>query len=145
MIERDGRLLLVASRYPNLAAPLWQLPGGRRRNDETFEAALVREVAEETGLRAAVRSLAFVSESFDRQSRVHVVNLTFVAEAGGAISAPLRDAHVVDVAWVARDEAVERISVAVAREPVAAFVRGDPARYYRFADSGISIAFADEA
>ena len=53
---RDGRVLLVASRYPNHAQPLWNLPGGRQQPGELLEETVVREVAEETGLRADVWS-----------------------------------------------------------------------------------------
>ncbi len=145
LIERDGCLLIVAARYPNLAEPLWQLPGGRRRNGEPFEAALKREVREETGLDAGIDALAFVSESFDHAGKVHVLNLTFTARAAGDVIVPSHDAHVIDAAWVARDEALARMRVPAVREPIAAFLRGDARRYYRFADSGISIVFADEA
>lgn len=47
---RDGRVLLVQrARSPN--AGMWTLPGGRQNFGETLEAAVSREVFEETGLR----------------------------------------------------------------------------------------------
>jgi hypothetical protein len=30
LLEHEGRVLLVASRYPNQPEPLWNLPGGRQ-------------------------------------------------------------------------------------------------------------------
>jgi len=52
-----GEKVLVGRRPPRgLLGGLWEFPGGKRREGETLEAACVREVLEETGLR--VRCLA---------------------------------------------------------------------------------------
>ena len=47
--DRDARLLLIR-RGHDPGAGLWSLPGGHVEPGETDEAAVVREVAEETGL-----------------------------------------------------------------------------------------------
>lgn len=47
--DADGRLLLVR-RGHEPGKGLWSVPGGRIEDGETDEQALVREVAEETGL-----------------------------------------------------------------------------------------------
>jgi len=51
--DADGRLVLVRRANPPHAG-LWSLPGGRVERGETREQAVVREVAEETGLRVHV-------------------------------------------------------------------------------------------
>ncbi|GAC1305410.1 MAG: hypothetical protein NVSMB21_07040 [Vulcanimicrobiaceae bacterium] len=71
ILERDGSLLLVASRYPNHREPLWNLPGGRQRPGELLGDALAREFVEETGLAIERAGLAYVCESYDRSARVH--------------------------------------------------------------------------
>jgi 8-oxo-dGTP diphosphatase len=53
-IVRDGRLLAARRTSPPEAAGRWELPGGKVDPGETADAALVREVAEELGCRAAV-------------------------------------------------------------------------------------------
>jgi 8-oxo-dGTP diphosphatase len=53
-LVRDGRLLAARRRTPPEAAGRWELPGGKVDPGETDDAALVREVAEELGCRAAV-------------------------------------------------------------------------------------------
>jgi 8-oxo-dGTP diphosphatase len=57
-VVRDGRgrlLLVRRGRPPGLG--LWSLPGGRVEAGETPEAALAREVREETGLEVTVGAL----------------------------------------------------------------------------------------
>jgi 8-oxo-dGTP diphosphatase len=53
-ILRDGRVLAARRTSPTAAAGRWEFPGGKIEPDETPEAALVREVAEELGCRVEV-------------------------------------------------------------------------------------------
>lgn len=144
-MQRAGRVLLVASRYPNQASPLWNLPGGRQRHGELLDEALRREFLEETGLTAQVDELVYVSESYDRATGEHFLNTTFALSASGEPHVTGTDAHVVDLGWFSPAEVLERVSVAVVREPLLAALRGDPRRYFVFADAGITIEFADPA
>jgi 8-oxo-dGTP diphosphatase len=56
IIDDEGRLLLI-KRGHDPEAGRWSLPGGRIEAGETDEQAVVREIAEETGLRVAVGRL----------------------------------------------------------------------------------------
>lgn len=54
IIESDGKVL-VAQRAASMAHPFqWEFPGGKWEAGESAENALVREIAEELGLRIAV-------------------------------------------------------------------------------------------
>jgi ADP-ribose pyrophosphatase YjhB (NUDIX family) len=53
VVLHDERLLLVR-RGRGAALGLWSVPGGRVEPSERLEAAVIREVAEETGLRVVV-------------------------------------------------------------------------------------------
>ena len=70
----DGRLLLVR-RGHGPAAGEWSVPGGRVEGGEPVVAAVVREVAEETGLEVVVDDLLGWVERFD--DREHFVILDF--------------------------------------------------------------------
>ena len=143
MLERDGALLLVASRYPNHRKPLWNLPGGRQRPSELLGDALAREFVEETGLAIERVRLAYVSESYDRSSAVHFVNFCFVVTASGEAVVPPGDAHAVACAWVPRTELAERLTVRVVREPLLSHLGGEPSRYFGFPDADVTVEFAD--
>jgi ADP-ribose pyrophosphatase YjhB (NUDIX family) len=154
----DGRLLMVASRYPNHAQPLWNLPGGRQQPGELLSETAVREVFEETGLRVEATEVAYVSESYDGDT--HFLNVAFVVRVVGGESSfdsaqDDKDSaqdhtsgadHVVAVESVPIDEVAQRIVVAVVREPLLAYLRGElPARYAGFQDAGITIEWPPDS
>ena len=60
IVQERGRLLVV--RYRDGEGDWYTVPGGGQRHGESLEAALVREVAEETGARVRVGPLRFVRE-----------------------------------------------------------------------------------
>jgi ADP-ribose pyrophosphatase YjhB (NUDIX family) len=135
--RRGDAILLVASRYANLSAPLWTLPGGRQEPRELASETVEREVREETNLLARVGELAYASESYDGET--HVANLTFAIVVEGEPQVPVGHDHVVAAAWVPIAEIHERMRVAVVREPLLAYLGGSPHRYYGFHDAGVTI------
>jgi 8-oxo-dGTP pyrophosphatase MutT (NUDIX family) len=97
---------------------------------------------EETGMRGSVRELCYVSESYDGET--HFTNFTFGVDAQGEPAiAHVEGDHVVDAAWVPLSALDERLTVAVVREPLLAFLRGSLVRYAGYAEAGITIEFPD--
>ncbi|MGA8327448.1 MAG: NUDIX hydrolase [Candidatus Cybelea sp.] len=151
LLVREERLLMVASQYANHLQPLWNLPGGRQQPGELLAETVVREVFEETQLHVKAGDVAYVSESYD--GATHYLNVTFNVTPTGAsfdVACPERsrrapddrgeDDHVVGVEWVPIAEVGDRIVVAVVREPLLAYLRGDlPRRYAGFHRAGITI------
>lgn len=63
VVVRDGRLLTTRNRTPGDGRPDWYiLPGGGQVPGETLDAALVREVREETGIEVVPGALLWVRE-----------------------------------------------------------------------------------
>lgn len=50
LVDARGRVLLAERPAGKAMAGLWEFPGGKVENDETPEAALIRELAEELGI-----------------------------------------------------------------------------------------------
>jgi ADP-ribose pyrophosphatase YjhB (NUDIX family) len=144
LLERHGRILLVANAYPNQSDLLWNLPGGRQEGRETCAMAAVREVREETALEARVTGLAYVAESFDPATATHFTAFCFTIEALGEPRVPAGDAHVRGCRWVPRAELAGLLAVRVVREPLLGYLADPGRRYFGYLDAGITIAFGGE-
>lgn len=70
--DATGRLLLVRRANPP-AQGTWSLPGGRVEVGEDDETAVVREVAEETGLRVAALGVVGVVERDAPDGAIYVI------------------------------------------------------------------------
>jgi 8-oxo-dGTP diphosphatase len=112
VLLQDGKALLIKRGKEPLKGA-WVIPGGTVEWGETLEAALVREMEEETGLQ--VRPVAFL-EAFDRiagagsgalpEAAYHFVILDYLCElVGGELRA---GSDAADAAWVAPDELAGR-------------------------------------
>jgi 8-oxo-dGTP diphosphatase len=117
--DQWGRLLVVRGSARSEAPGAWRIPGGEIRHGEHPEAALVREIAEQTGLTARVVGLrdarADVADLPDRGVATHHDRLVFdVAVDGGELRA-LSTASTDLAAWYTPEE--------LAALPVMAFMR----------------------
>jgi 8-oxo-dGTP diphosphatase len=137
---RDDRILLVASRYASHPQPLWNLPGGRVESGELLAETVVRETLEETGLRADVRELAYVSESYDGEQ--HVVATIFHIEVEGEMTTPRAGDHVAGAQWASIGSLAQLITVDVVREPLLHYLTTGT-RYYGTHRAGVRVVWPD--
>ncbi len=78
IIVRDEEILLVA--HEKEKKSYWLLPGGGVNVGESLEAALCRELLEETGLEIEIGDLVMANDSIAPDGSRHIVNLYFLAD-----------------------------------------------------------------
>ena len=97
--DSEDRVVFVQRRYPPFQG-FWALPGGKVEYGETVEAALTREVREETGVDVEPQGLVGVFSNPNRDPRGHVVSIVFHATIVGGTLQACSDA--LDVKWFAK-------------------------------------------
>jgi ADP-ribose pyrophosphatase YjhB (NUDIX family) len=140
VVRRGDAVLLVREHGPDDPEPTWALPGGLVEPGESLEAALAREIREETGLLAGpVGRLAYMAEvDVRRQEQLQGGRgepTTYVARAfifeidgcAGELAYADPDGYVLGAEFVPLPEAIERVErhhYRVMGEPIGAYLRG---------------------
>jgi 8-oxo-dGTP diphosphatase len=107
VIVRDGRVLLVhRPKYDD-----WAFPKGKLEPDETWEAAAVREVEEETGLRCELGEYLGSTHYAVRDGAKEVRYFRMTADGD-----PRPDNEIDEVRWVTPDGARSLLSYDYDRE-----------------------------
>lgn len=122
VIARDDAILLVRHRKDN--RDYWLLPGGGVEFGETLPEALVREVAEETGLEVAPRELLLVNDSIAPDGRRHIVHICFAAETTGGTLACRSDDRLQEARFVPLTQLPDITLYPDLREELSASVQG---------------------
>jgi len=100
----DGRVLLVRRAKPPLEGR-WSIPGGTVELGETLEHALVREMAEETGLKVEPLEVLTVFDRIEREGAEVAFHHVIVDYLCRRVSGEARAASdALEVAWATADE-----------------------------------------
>lgn len=110
IVEHDGRLLLVRHTKPG-AYDFWVAPGGGVQGAEPLKDAAIREVMEEAGVVVAPHTLVYIEHLL--QPGLRHCKFWFLARfvSGSlSVSAPqARSEHIVEAAWLAREELQDKV------------------------------------
>jgi len=104
VVEDDQLLLIRRGRGP--AAGEWSVPGGRVEHGETLADAVVRELAEETGLEGVCGELVGWVERFGDEH--HHVILDFTVTLLDPAATPVAGDDAAEVAWVPLADVAEQ-------------------------------------
>ena len=105
VVVDDDRLLLVR-RGRGRAQGTWALPGGRVQQGETLAEAVVRELAEETGIEGACGPLLGIVEHVDAGDAPHQVVLGYQVSLFDAVD-PTAGDDAAEARWVPLADVVD--------------------------------------
>ncbi len=119
LIDGDGRVLLACRPRDKEMAGLWEFPGGKLKEGETPEAALVRELKEELGIDVEAACLAPVAFSSTSSADFHLLVLLYACRKWKGVARPLEAEA---LAWV-RPTEFQGYQMPPADRPLAAQLR----------------------
>jgi 8-oxo-dGTP diphosphatase len=118
--DGQGRILTIRrSAASNQFGGNWDLPGGKVDPGESFDVALVREVAEETGLKITLTDVAGATEYDCPKVRLAVLFMEAALESGQVRLSSEHD----EFAWVERSKLCEMGFAGQLREFVGNYCR----------------------
>jgi 8-oxo-dGTP pyrophosphatase MutT (NUDIX family) len=82
LIENKGKFLIVCSK--DFIGGRWEIPGGRKKESESDDEALKREVFEETGLYIDIKSLVHSWSLTIPEKEIKIVGKTYYAKTEGS-------------------------------------------------------------
>ena len=112
--NEDGKILLVKSPWRG-----WEYPGGLIEPGESFEAALKREVREESGVEIEISGFVGICKNVERD----VVNIDFTARyIGGDLTTSDEST---EVGWFTFEQALEMITFPLTKKRLINMMSGD--------------------
>jgi 8-oxo-dGTP diphosphatase len=107
--DAAGRVLILRRAPDSTDGGKWCLPGGKIDYGDTVEQAAIRELEEETSLRATKLRFLFYQDSLPpAPGRMHCINLYLECSVEGQV---VLNEESVEAAWVSRED-VPRFSLA---------------------------------
>jgi 8-oxo-dGTP diphosphatase len=119
LVDADGRVLLAERPAGKSMAGLWEFPGGKVRDHETPEAALIRELKEELGIDVTASCLAPLTFASHAYETFHLLMPLYVCRRWQGLVTPHEGQR---LAWV-RKERLSDYAMPPADKPLVAMLR----------------------
>ena len=114
--NEEGKILLVNSPWRG-----WEYPGGLIEPGESFEAALKREVREESGVEVEITGFVGICKNLER----NIVNIDFTARYTGGNLTTSEEST--EVGWFTPEQAMEMITFPLTKKRLGNMLSGDKA------------------
>jgi 8-oxo-dGTP diphosphatase len=111
ILKEPGPQLLLVKRVKQPEAGTWSIPGGALEFGETFEAAIKREVKEETGLDVEIVKLLRVTDHILPEEGLHWVTPAFLCKITDGEARNLEPKKHSDIAWFPLDALPEELTM----------------------------------
>lgn len=95
--DKNKTKILMVKNHKN---GTWSLPGGGVEENETLDAAAIREAKEETGFDIKIYGIVAINEAILTKNDEHVLFVTFKAEIIGGQQEITRPTEISHVVWV---------------------------------------------
>lgn len=106
-VEYDDKFLIL-HRHPHKASgDTWGLPAGKKEKDESIEQALLREVAEETGIKLEQSKLKHIDSLYVRDGDFDVEWHQFSVKLTSEPAVKLSPSEHSEYRWVSPEEALQ--------------------------------------
>lgn len=119
LVDADGRVLLAERPAGKPMAGLWEFPGGKVRESETPEAALIRELKEELGIDVTASCLAPFTFASHQYEDFHLLMPLYVCRRWQGMVTPHEGQR---LTWV-RPPRLEDYPMPPADKPLVAMLR----------------------
>lgn len=97
LVDADGRVLLQQRPPGRAMAGLWEFPGGKVEEGEVPEAALIRELDEELGIKTHASCLAPAAFASEHLGNRHLLLLLYICRKWQGLAQPH---HATALQWV---------------------------------------------
>ena len=88
LVDTDGRVLIARRPKEKTMGGLWEFPGGKVENDETPEAALIRELKEELSISVSKSCLAPFTFASHQYEKFDLLILLYVCRVWEGVVSP---------------------------------------------------------
>ena len=129
LVIKDGRMLAI--KVHDSDGDFYIMPGGGQQAGELLPDAVMREVAEETGIKVKAKDIVFTIEGSEGEP-FHRVDVVFLCDYIGDIDAEKHaDNNQVGIEWLPiKDLNVSRLYPSKLRRPIMNLFEGKPTSVY---------------
>ncbi|MCX6795148.1 MAG: NUDIX hydrolase [Candidatus Falkowbacteria bacterium] len=128
IVNKKGEILIAKS--PKLKNN-WTMPGGHLNFGEKLEEALIREVAEETGLVVAIEKMINFYEIISNDaSGFHMISFHFLCSIVGSEITKLDQRELTEGRWLNPEEALPLLALDDFKKSVELFVKNNNSLSY---------------